>query len=75
MAKVELKNDFHGTKTTIRAEVLSHIHHTAEVAPTARQLARARKALCGIQGCDCGGIRGPQEFGGKRLIVDCSNEF
>lgn len=49
-----LRNDFHGTEVTLRAEpgqVLS-----------LGQAARARRTLCGIAGCTCGndlGMRGP----------------
>lgn len=72
MANVTLRNDFHNSECTIRTEVLSHIYHTSTVYPTRSQIETANRKLCGIQGCTCGGIRGPQEYRGKRLIVDDS---
>ncbi len=56
---ITLRNDFHDTITTLRPRldsrdrrILSH-----------RQLLRARRTLCGITDCVCGGLageRGPQ---------------
>lgn len=54
MSHITLNNNFHGTAVRIAAEpgqVLS-----------LGQVARARRALCGISGCTCGnalGMRGP----------------
>lgn len=73
MKSVTLTNDFHNTSVRIRCEVLSHIHNEAMIYPTAGQIAKAKKALCGISGCTCSGddgTRGRQEHNGKRLIVD-----
>ena len=75
---VRLKNDFHNSAVTLRCEVLAHIHGEATIRPTATQIKRARKQLCGIAGCTCGsdcGTRGPQEHNGKRLIVDSSDLY
>ena len=78
MSLVTLNNDFHGTEVTIRCEVLSHIWHTATIYPSARQIKRAKRELCGVEGCACSddaGCRGRQEFNGKRLVVDTSDAF
>ncbi len=72
MTNVTLTNDFHGTEVTIRTEVLSHIWHTSTIRPTLGQIKRAKRVLCGIDGCTCSGdlgTRGPQELNGKRLEV------
>ena len=71
-SNVRLTNDFHNTHTTVRATVLDHGMHT-EISLTKRQMSRAQRALCGIDGCTCGGpagIRGRQDFLGKKLIVN-----
>ena len=50
-----LRNDFHNSEVTIRAERGQEL--------TLSQVLRARRALCGITGCTCGGNlgeRGPQ---------------
>jgi hypothetical protein len=78
MTTVILQNDFHNSSVRLRCEVLSHIHNESTIYPTAGQIAKAKKALCGIDGCTCSGdagTRGPQEFRGKRLIVDVSSLF
>jgi hypothetical protein len=78
MTTVTLTNDFHNTSVNLRCEVLSHIHSEATIYPTAGQIAKAKKALCGIDGCTCSndaGIRGRQEHNGKRMIVDLSNLY
>lgn len=54
--KITLTNDFHNTSTIVHVDDRGWI--------TERQLKRARKALCGVDGCSCGGDageRGPQE--------------
>ena len=78
MTTVTLRNDFHNSSVNLRCEVLSHIHNEATIYPTAGQIAKAKKALCDIDGCTCSGdagTRGPQEHNGKRLIVDISSLF
>ena len=51
---VTLTNDFHGTSATV------------QVAPAGQQLSasqqrRVEKALCGMDDCLCGTLRGPQD--------------
>lgn len=76
---VTLRNDFHNTEVTLRAEVLSHIWHTATIYPSKAQAKRAKKVLCGISGCTCSndfGTRGPQALAdGKKLVVDMTNLY
>ena len=71
---ITLRNDFHNSEVTLRAEVLSHIHHTATAYLTIGQIKRAKRELCGIAGCTCSGdagTRGPQAIdNGKRLEVN-----
>jgi hypothetical protein len=67
-----LTNDFHNTSANLRATVLWHGMH-CEVSLTAHQMKRAARKLCGVTGCTCGGpagIRGRQEFNGKKLVVN-----
>lgn len=66
---LELNNDFHNTSVKVRAEVLNHGTH-CETSLTCFQKQRTRNKLCGISGCKCGGLRGPQRFRGKKLIVN-----
>jgi hypothetical protein len=69
MAVYTIRNDFHGTSATVR------VGESGLLSPG--QIKRVRKALCGIDGCTCGGPlseRGPQEcaveFAGCRNWVD-----
>ena len=51
-----IKNDFHGTVCTLRTDDSGRL--------SSGQIRRCRKALCGIDGCTCGGElseRGPQD--------------
>lgn len=66
--KLTLRNNFHSTCVTVISPVLNHGVHL-ETQLTRYQLARVNRLLCGVEGCVCGGIRGPQAVGGKRLIV------
>jgi hypothetical protein len=78
MQTVTLTNDFHGTSVNLRCEVLSHIHNVSTIYPTAGQIKKAKKALCGIECCTCSGdagTHGHQEHDGKRLIVDASSLY
>lgn len=78
MKLVTLTNDFHNTDVTLRCEVLSHIYGEATIYPSESQIKRAKRELCGIDGCTCSdaaGCRGPQEHNGKRLIVDVSKLY
>jgi len=74
MALITLTNDFHHSSVNLRCEVLSRIHNVATAYPNAAQIKRAKKALCGVDGCCCSnaaGIRGRQETScGKQLGVN-----
>jgi len=53
--EITLKNDFHNTSVTLRLRGNY---------PTASQVKRAKKVLCGISGCTCSnvmGMRGQQD--------------
>lgn len=53
---ITVYNDFHNTSVSLRADIGAEL--------TASQIRRARKELCGQDGCRCGGPlgeRGPQE--------------
>jgi hypothetical protein len=50
---ITLNNDFHGTSTNVRPDSRGYI--------SARAWKSATDRLCGIAGCTCGGVRGPQE--------------
>jgi hypothetical protein len=55
--KWELTNDFHGSKTTVRAVLVRQADHDpARILLTNRQVRRANKALCGMAECSCGGL-------------------
>lgn len=69
-----LRNDFHNS--TIRMRLRIGRIPDAEVGPIAwaymspDQEARANRELCGVAGCTCGGIRGPQAtHDGVRLYI------
>ena len=47
MATYVIRNDFHGTKASVRVG--------ADGKLSKGQVRRVRKALCGIDGCMCGG--------------------
>ena len=64
--RLTLRNDFHGSE--VRLDV------SGDGVLTGRQVDRARRALCGIKGCDCGGVcgtRGGQqtEYLGRTYLV------
>lgn len=50
---ITLKNNFHGTEVRL-------IPRNGRLSPA--QMRRARRVLCGLSECKCGGIRGPQEY-------------
>ncbi len=53
---ITIRNDFHNTEVRIRANIGEEL--------TWSQIMRARRKLCGIAGCTCGGPcgeRGPQD--------------
>ena len=72
MARVTLRNDFHNSSVVMMLEPKSGVQNTTVVYPSAEQFKKAKNALCGTDGCTCGGIRGPQNHDGKKLIVDNS---
>lgn len=45
-----LRNSFHGTTVSLRAEYGQELSHS--------QIRRARNTLCGVNGCTCGGNLG-----------------
>ena len=59
MKKVTLKNNFHGTSVTVVVPPNGRL--------TANQAKKVRQKLCGMRGCCCGVIRGPQAYG---LTID-----
>ena len=73
MRTITLTNDFHNTSVNVRCEVLSHIHNVATAYPSLNQIKKAKKALCGIDGCTCSGdagTRGRQEIDGIKLEIN-----
>jgi hypothetical protein len=70
--KIELTNDFHNTEVILNAKVLNHGTHL-ETTLSKYQMRKARRELCGIEGCTCGfaaGTRGFQSVNGKKLVVN-----
>ena len=61
--RIVLKNDFHET------EVKLNIRRNNVINPG--QLKRAKKQLCGISTCQCGGYRGHQDF---EYEEDCTSK-
>jgi hypothetical protein len=57
MRTITLTNDFHGTSARVRVEGSTLTH---------RQALRARRKLCGIPTCTCGGYAG--ERGGRYYL-------
>lgn len=51
---ITLTNDFHGTSVNLRVKGSTLSIH---------QIRRARRALCGVENCTCGGVAG--ERGGQ----------
>lgn len=64
---VELTNNFHNTSARVRTQVFDRWDHVV-ILLTDRQSHRVWKKLCGMNNCTCGGVRGKQEFYGKRLF-------
>lgn len=63
MMLITLRNDFHNSSVTIRANALPHV-----ITPS--QEKRVLRALCGVTGCTCGGVRGPQRGPeGQKIVV------
>ncbi len=64
MMTITLRNDFHNTTVDLRAASLPHTL-------TPSQERRVLRVLCGVTGCTCGGVRGPQRGpDGRRLTVE-----
>ena len=55
MKTITLRNDFHKTECNVRLK-------ENQTTLTKNQIQRAMKKLCGVSGCQCGGIRGKQDF-------------
>jgi hypothetical protein len=65
---ITLRNDFHNSMTRLRVRGLTY---GPEGELTTGQMKRARRALCGVKGCGCGGIRGHQTApDGRRMLLD-----
>ena len=60
--KATLKNNFHNSEVNV-------IVTDGKISEAA--MIRAEKKLCGIKGCTCGGVRGPQDY----IIENCYNGF
>lgn len=63
MEKITLTNDFHNSAVTLQANLGEWL--------SARQIQKARKALCGMQDCTCGGNLG--ERGKQAVDVDVAD--
>ena len=51
--KIKLENSFHGTETAVFARSTNGL-----LGISARQAKEAVSRLCGVAGCQCGGVRG-----------------
>lgn len=51
--KIKLVNKFHGTAAAVIAKRENGLHYVSYSA-----YKRALRKLCGVEGCQCGGIRG-----------------
>jgi hypothetical protein len=76
--QITLSNDFHNTRATMRvADCRRHIHNVLTVYPSASQLKRAKRSLCGMADCCCSGdagIRGRQTLDdGTRIEINCDS--
>jgi len=59
MKTLSLRNEFHGTETHIRlSQFPTSSRHAGLYRVTRQQALRAKRALCGIAGCVCGGAFG-----------------
>ncbi len=69
-AKITLTNDFHGTSVKLIAERISRYQPWSDL--TRGQVARAKRTLCGIDGCTCScqlGTRGKQPINLYSLAI------
>jgi len=60
---ITLRNDFHRSEARVRIEGIP-----GNLSPA--QVQRARKVLCGLHDCTCGGVRGPQSHDGRQLWLE-----
>jgi hypothetical protein len=60
---ITLQSDFHMSKVSVRVPALP-----ATLSPTQTQ--RVDRELCGVSGCQCGGLRGTQFHGTALLTWD-----
>jgi hypothetical protein len=78
MKKVTITNDFHGTEITLIQRNGGYLTRT--------QILKARRTLCGISDCRCGGALGERgcavevidtgwRQGGSVRVIDHSNEI
>lgn len=66
---ITLTNDFHGTEAAVRGDNMVG-RGKALSAVTVR---RTWRALCGIEGCTCGGVlgqRGPQSWSSRPVEIN-----
>lgn len=57
---ITIRNNFHGSKVTIRANISDTL--------TPNQVRRARRELCGIDDCACGGALGERGEQDSRMF-------
>lgn len=58
---ITLTNDFHGTSVNLRPDGAGQL--------SVSQVARARRTLCGVKGCTCGGDLGERGPGNPSVCV------
>ena len=62
MENVTIKNEYHNSAARIR------VRTDGETILSRATVRRVRRALCGISGCDCGGVLG--ERGWQAVAID-----
>lgn len=55
--EAEFSNDFHGTSISVRAKITPH-----QILLSPGQIRKIEAELCGMSDCECGGMRGRQEW-------------
>ena len=63
MQKITLTNDFHNTKVTLNMR---------SVFPSASQIRKSQKTLCGVFGCTCGNVMGMR---GKQTVKITGQDY
>ena len=64
--RMDIRNDFHNTEVTLVAKsVYKGVWHL-----TRSQVNRARRVLCGVAGCTCGGVLGQRGRDGLPAGID-----